>query len=125
PSAGMGILIDQALYRLRIIPDFLEENGTKQVEVGHLRIKRLPSSTWKMVPRRQTSPATAQEMSASNSLYCKARRTERVSKRLEGNSGQQLDESLLVLEDCPSVYVGGGIPGMAVSERVAAELVTE
>src|SRR5580698_7907868 len=64
-------------------------------------------------------------MSASNSLYCKAGRTERVSERLERDLGQQLSERLLVLEDCPFVNVGGCIPGMAVPERVAAELVTQ
>jgi len=64
-------------------------------------------------------------MSTSNSLHSKAGRTEWVSERSEGDAGQHLSERFLVLHDCLLVYVGGCIPGMAVPERVASELVTE
>src|ERR1700722_1727144 len=64
-------------------------------------------------------------MSTSNSLHSKVGRTEWVSERFEGDAGQHLSKRLLVLHDCPLVCVGGCIPGMAVPERVASELVTE
>ena len=64
-------------------------------------------------------------MSTSNSLHSKVGRTEWVSERFEGDAGQHLSERLLVLHDCPLVCFGGCIPGMAVPERVASELVTE
>jgi hypothetical protein len=127
PSPRVGILIDQAFHRFRVIPAHFQKEGAKVVEIRDAGIERLPSRimTMKKASRFQAPSAAAEEVPAGNFLHSRPGRTKGISECLERGFREHVVESPMIFEDCSLVHIGKCVPGMTMPEGMASQLVTQ
>src|SRR5438093_965332 len=112
PSTRSAVSFNQVLDRVAIVPGFLEEVRAQVIDIGLSDIEGLSSAS------------SACEVFGHHPFRARPRRTDRKRESSERSAWNEFVQSGLVLEDGALELLRLGIPGMAMGERMTAELVT-